>query len=423
MPAISEKIVAALPAPASGNKLHYFSGAVLQGKRAPSGFAVRVTAAGTKSFVWFHRVNGRPYLETIGRWDENSKGGGLTVLRAIIAAKARADEVHAGSADVRPSRTRTIEDGRESVGETVADMLDKYTARYVEKDAKLRSADTIKRTLDRLVKPAIGKIGVYELRRSSVMDMLDEITDEHGPVMADRTLAYVRQACNWRAARDDKFTPPIVRGMARTKTKERARDRILSDDEIRALWSALDTIPYPGSFARLVRFLLLTACRCSEAGDMRWDEIDGDTWTIPAARYKSKHDHHIPLTAAMRKLIGERPADITAAPYVFSATGGVERFGGASRGQNKLRAKLGSPDWTLHDLRRTARSLMSRAKVSSDIAERCLGHAMPGVRGTYDRHSYHAEKLDAFKKLDALVTRIVRSSGKNVVEFRKARSQ
>src|SRR5580704_4566471 len=81
---ISEKVVAALPIPPSGNKLHYFSGATLQGKKAPSGFAVRVTSAGTKSFVWFHRVAGKPYLETLGRWDENSKGGDLTVLSAIV---------------------------------------------------------------------------------------------------------------------------------------------------------------------------------------------------------------------------------------------------------------------------------------------------------------------------------------------------
>src|SRR5258705_13294119 len=86
MPAISEKIVANLPLPASGNKLHYFSGATLQGKKAPSGFAVRCTAGGTKSFALFNRVNGKPYLPTLGRWVGNDGGGTLTVRDAIIAA-------------------------------------------------------------------------------------------------------------------------------------------------------------------------------------------------------------------------------------------------------------------------------------------------------------------------------------------------
>src|ERR1700693_4751275 len=96
MPAISEKIVANLPLPASGNKLHYFSGATLQGKKAPSGFAVRVTAAGTKSFVWFHRVDGKPYLETLGRWDANQGGGTLTVRDAIVKCDERAKAVAKG---------------------------------------------------------------------------------------------------------------------------------------------------------------------------------------------------------------------------------------------------------------------------------------------------------------------------------------
>src|SRR6516164_2138184 len=155
MPNISEKIVSALPTPEKGNKLHYFSGATLQGKKAPSGFAVRVTAAGTKSFVWFHRVSGRPYLETIGRWDENGKGGSMTVLASIIAAKARAAEVADKTADVRPERTRRMQDGDKPAGETVGSVLDAYVA-YTERAGKLRSVGAIKSAFNRLVKPRIG---------------------------------------------------------------------------------------------------------------------------------------------------------------------------------------------------------------------------------------------------------------------------
>jgi integrase len=76
------------------------------------------------------------------------------------------------------------------------------------------------------------------------------------------------------------------------------------------------------------------------------------------------------------------------------------------------------PRWTLHDLRRTARSLMSRASVPSDHAERCLGHVLPGIRGTYDRHEYLAEKRHAFAALAALVERIVNPPTANVVALR-----
>jgi integrase len=425
MSAISEKIVASLPAPATGNRLHYFSGATLQGKRAPSGFAVRVTAAGTKSFVLFYRRDGRQYLDTIGRWDENAKGGGLTVLRAIVAAKARADAIH-GGADARPARTRTIEDGNKPAGETIGSLLDEFVERYVEKDAKLRSADHIKSAFDRLVKPAIGKVGIYDLRRSALVRLLDKIADEQGPVMADHTLQFLSKAFSWRAARDDDFMSPVVKGMRRTKSAERARDRVLADDEIRDIWSALDGMPRPACYARFVRFLLHTASRRNEAAFMQWDEIDRDVWTIPGARYKTKRDHVVPLTATMLKLIGDRPADITKYPFVFSSTSGERAFRSEGRAKGALEKKIAElrkgggreamPQWQLHDLRRTARSLMSRAGVLPDHAERAIGHTINGVRGVYDRHEYLDEKRKAFEALGRQIDRILNPT-KNVTDM------
>jgi integrase len=418
MTTISEKAVAQLPAPAKGNKLHYFSGATLQGKNAPSGFAVRVTSAGTKSFVWFHRVAGKPYLETLGRWDENAKGGNLTVLAAIIEAKKREQAIGIKGDDPRPKRTRRLEDGNKPEGETVGAMLDEFVQRYVEKEGKLRSADAIKRTFERLVKPAIGDLGVYELRRSHVVKMLDAVADERGPVMADRTLALVRKAFNWRAARDDDFHPPVAKGMARTKPKERARARILSDVDIRDLWAALDTIAEPACYPAFVRALLITATRRDEAARMRWDEIDGDIWTIPAARYKTKTDHDIPLTEKAHALIGNRPKDYAKRPFVFSTTDGKKPFSGYSKAKAALDKKIADlrvkaerdpiEPWTLHDLRRTARSLMSRAGVPTDHAERALGHVIAGVRSVYDRHEYLAEKKKAFEALETLVAQILK---------------
>ena len=115
------------------------------------------------------------------------------------------------------------------------------------------------------MKPRIGKLSIYEFRRSHVNKMLDEIEDANGPVMADRTLAYLRKAFNWYAARDDQFNVPVVRGMARIKPKERARTRVFSDDEIRIIWPVFDEV---GTFGALVKMLLLTAQRRDEVAHM-----------------------------------------------------------------------------------------------------------------------------------------------------------
>src|SRR5580704_4106301 len=133
MQQLSEKAVAALPVPDSGNKVHWFSGATLQGKKAPAGFGVRVTAGGTKSFVLFHRVDGRKYLETLGRWDENAQGGTLTVRDAIVRADRLAKDIKNGRReDPRPERTRRLQDGDNPDGLDVAGLLDRFIERYVE---------------------------------------------------------------------------------------------------------------------------------------------------------------------------------------------------------------------------------------------------------------------------------------------------
>jgi integrase len=448
MQQISEKIVAAIDVPAKGNKVHFFSGATLQGKKAPAGFGVRVTAGGTKSFVLFHRVDGRKYLETLGRWDENPQGGTLTVRDAIVRADKLAKDIKNGRReDPRPDRTRRLEDGNNPEGLKIGGaydpeaeeddreqkhpgLLDMFVERYCRKEKELKSADQYASTFRRLVAPDVGDLPVFgegRLRRSHIVDMLDEIEDESGPVMADRTLAYVRKAFNWFAARNEDFTNPIVKGLRSVGTN--SRDRILNDEELRDLWAALDVAEnVPACYPRFVKSLLLTTTRRSEAALMHTRELDGDEWTIPAERYKTGIDHLIPLSAAARELIGEKPDGANGNSwFVFTTTHGAKGFSGFSKCKRQLdktiaeiRARDGRepmPHWVLHDLRRTGRSLMSRAGVPSDHAERCLGHVIGGVRGVYDRHEYLDEKRDSFEKLAGLVALIL-SPQPNVTPMR-----
>lgn len=438
MQQISEKVVAGLPTPATGNRVFYFSGATLQGKKAPAGFGVRVTAGGTKSFVLFHRVDGRKYLETLGRWDENPQGGTLTVRDAIIRADKLAKDLKNGRReDPRPERTRRLEDGDNPEGLKIggaydpdadeADreqkhpgMLDMFVERYCRKEAALKSADQYASTFRRLVAPDIGDLPVFgegRLRRSHVVDMLDEIEDESGPVMADRTLAYLRKAFNWFAARNEDFTNPIVKGIRTVGNN--ARDRVLSDEELRDLWAALEKLEdVPACYPQFVKSLLLTATRRNEAALMHSSELDGTDWTIPADRYKTGIDHVIPLSVAARELIGGKPEGAKGNSwFVFTTTAGAKGFTGFSKAKRELDKAIAKirteaerepmQHWVLHDLRRTGRSLMSRAGVPADHAERCLGHVIGGVRGVYDRYSFLEEKREAFKKLAGLVDLIL----------------
>src|SRR5262249_35751891 len=155
----------------------------------------------------------------------------------------------------------------------------------------------------------------------------------------------------------------------------------------------------------LIHFLLLTAARRSEAAGMRWDEVAHGVWTLPARRSKNKTDVPRPLCQAAQALLNAQPR-YSGCEYVFTnnGTAAIQSFSGAKK---KLDNVSGVTGWRLHDLRRTARSLLSRAGIHPDLAERCLGHAIGGVRGVYDRHQYVGEMRHAFEALAALIARLV----------------
>jgi integrase len=202
--------------------------------------------------------------------------------------------------------------------------------------------------------------------------------------------------------------------MARTKGKERARQRILSDEEIRKIWTVASQAE--GSFPALVKFLLLTGARRGEAADMTWEELKGGDWELPAAHNKTGLNLVRPLSEAALDVIQSQRCE--GSRFVFTATKGL-RIVSFSKRKAGFDKASGTSGWTLHDLRRTARSLLSRAGVSSDHAERCLGHVIGGIQGIYDRHEYYEEKKRAYEALAAQIELIVSPPKGNITLLRK----
>jgi integrase len=379
------------------------------------GFVARRLPSGAVTYGFRYRDRARKQ-----RWLPLGLHGQITPDQARDLAKKRAGEV---ADDRDPQAERSAQ--RAAAAKTVDSVLDQFLAVYVNAERSLRTAKQIENAFNLYVRPRVGSQSIYSLRRSDIVEMLDEVAVTHGLVTADRALAYLRKAFNWHAVRDDDFRSPIVRGMAKTKPKERARDRVLSDDEIRDLWMALDELTgVQVRYPEFVRTLLLTAARRGEVMRMRWEEIDGDMWVIPAERSKNGIENAVPLTAPVKALLGHTQKS----GFVFSSDGGVHPLGGHSKPKAVMDAKLAEvrkrnkrppmKPWVQHDLRRTARSLMSRAGVVSDHAERVIGHAIPGVRGVYDRYAYLDEKRDGLERLAALIDRILHPAGA-VVKFPK----
>jgi integrase len=377
------------------------------------GFGLMVTANGHSSYVVQYRATGRSRRMHLK--------AGLTLTAARKEAKAILGAVARGGDPLTARRKAERADSN-----TLKAVVEEY---LVRDGTRLRTIGQRRASFERHVLPKLGDRQIGDITRTDIVRLLDHIADWTGAPMADHVLAYLRRVMTWHASRSDDFRSPIVRGMARTRPGQRRRQRVLSDDELKAVWWAAEGSP--SAFGYLVQFLLLTATRRTEAAAMRRSEVIGDEWIIPPARYKTGLELVIPLSSAAQAVLAAVPR-IGTSSFVFT-TDGKHPISGFSKFKRKFDAKVlaelrkDNPDaelprWTLHDLRRTARSLMSRAGVASDHAERCLGHVLPGIRGTYDRHEYLNEKRYAFEALAALIDRIVNPAD-NIVALSESRAK
>ena len=347
-----------------------------------------VQPTGAKVFAVRYRFDGRPRKLTLQP--------GISLAAARKEAADALYQVQQGS-DPAEAKSRA----REERSAAAANTLEAVAAEFFRRDgAKLRTARDWQRDLARLAFPTLGNRPIASIRRKEIVRLLDDIEDNNGQGQADTILAIVRRIMNWHATRDDDFRSPIVRGMRRYK--EPPRERVLDDDELRAVWRAADSTS--GPFGYCIKFLLLTACRRDEATHLPWHEIVGDDWFLPADRNKTKVTLKRPLSRATLAVLNKAPR-IAGSDFVFSSDGGW--LGGITRRKREFDKSCGVSGWTLHDLRRTSRSLMSRSKTISEHAERCLGHTIPGVEGVYNRYPYRDEMLLAYEKLATLIRQIV----------------
>jgi integrase len=364
-----------------------------------SGHYVRVHPSGAKSFVAAVYPGGKQQWITLGSSSQ------IGIEEARTQAREAMKRVKAGLTAIAPPPVTP-----KSFGEVANTWLD----RVVRANGYRSEYETV-RLLKTHVLPKWASTPFIAIRRSDVTWLLDAIESTNGANQADQVLKIISAIMHWFAGRDDDYVPAVTKKMRRVSIKENARDRVLTDEELRTVWRAAQRL---GPYGAIVQLALLTGQRREKIVTMRWADIAADgVWTIPQARREKGNGGALALPALALDIVRSQPPQGDS-PYVFPASRGPGPIRGLTHAKEALDAEVGIAPWVFHDLRRTSRSLMGRAKVLPHIAERVLGHTVKGVEGVYDRFEYLDEKGDALALLAGLIERVLDPRA-NVVALRR----
>jgi len=375
------------------------------------GLAVRVTASGGKSFLAQYTFAGGKRRIPLGGCDAVSLADARDAVRTIAGLVAQGrDPAAERKAAAAESRQKAARDGF-----TLERLLEDWQSLHLVNKRPNYSAEAVRAmrfTFARqLTSPAA------DLTRSAVVKILDDLTRRGSAAMSARTAAYGRAAFTWAMKRGTLDVNPFA-NLPVTPTEK--RDRVLTDDELTALWRATEG---GGSFERIVRMLLLTGQRREEVGGLSWEEISDNvaSWTIPSSRTKNGAPHVVPLSDRARAIIGKKKGK----GLVFIGRGDGA-FNGYSKSKaaldarmfadmKELAAKRGADlpatlaPWRLHDIRRTVATGLQRLGVRLEVTEAVLNHVSgtrAGIVGVYQRHDYAEEKRAALDAWAAHVTSI-----------------
>jgi integrase len=382
------------------------------------GFGVRVSETGQKTFILIARFPGspNPTRRAIGGYPS------LSLEKARERARRWRDLVRQGiDPKAEEDRLRRLELRKQKT--TFAAVADEYLERHVK--GQRRASDTEREIRKELI-AHWGERPIASITREDVVLLVDAVARRPAPYLAHLVLSHARSLFNWAINRGtygletspcDRIKPATLIG------PREARQRVLSDAELAALWNGSEALGYP--FGPLYQLLLLTGARKSEVSDARWREFDltKRVWTVPPERFKSNASHLVPLSDAAVAIIGALPH--FKGDHLFTTTYGDKPISGFSKGKDRLDKLMGEqlgstpPPWVIHDIRRTVRTRLASLRVPDLVAEMVIGHGRKGLQRVYDQHTYETEIREALELWAARLRDIITPPPENVVRMRE----
>ena len=363
-------------------------------------FGLRVSPKNKRTwFVMYQNEQGKVKRFSLGTYPEVSLKDARKAASDVMA------KVHDGSDPMGDKEARRT-------APRMTDLWTAYQGALSMKSKNKVSSTTYEehRRWNTVISPAIGHMKVEDITPGIISNLLDQVA-RRAPVSANRLYTLLRIMFKAGLAKSWITIHPM-QWLDKPGGSEPPRKRVLTDDEIHILWPCFDKVR-PNSRDAL-KLGLLTAQRPGEILSMRWEEVDLDKAIWRQENTKNGSTNLVPLSPQVIKILVARKADNqTKTGWVFPSA--YNRSRGATEGKTrstkaariKLKQLSGIQDWTAHDLRRTARTLMSRLNIKQHIRERVLNHTQGGVVGVYDQHDYLHEKADALNKLGQEIDRIL----------------
>ncbi len=366
---------------------------------------VQPRPSGSMSWAVRTKVDGKSAKITLGRYDD--EGSGLERIerpsskQALNISQARelAQRVIADAQrghDPRQSKTDRI---------SLNYWLDEFvkTARstgFKGRAVKASTADEYERIIETDIKPNWKHVS--DIRTLDYRDV-EKLIDKINIGARRNAFALLSTFFRWKAV--IRVIGLNVIDLAHAPAKPQSRDRVLSHDEIKAVWKAATACYYP--FEPIVKLLLLTGQRRDEIANLKWSELSEtlDLITFEGSRTKNNRAHVLPLPPLATSILKELPKIAVShdkmSEYVFT-TIGTAPFSGFSNGKIALDKHCDPklPDWHLHDLRRTCATELAKLGIKQEVTEAILNHKsgkVSGVAAIYNRHEYQDEKAEALK--------------------------
>jgi integrase len=386
-------------------------------KKIPE-FGIRVSPKGKKTWFVFYRFAGKRRRMNLGRYPDVS----LEEARKK-AGKARAD-VSDGKDPVQQKKLQQAEQKREMLGMKNFAQLGKQ---YVDEYAKVhkRSWKEDERIINKLLAPEFGNLNVKEISRSHVRTFLRGMAAKT-PTQANRTRACLSKIFNW--AIDEEIIEMDSNPTSRISSpggKEKPKERNLNDDELKAVWHALEK--ETSQAKDVLRLILLTGQRPGEAMGMRWDEINSNEalWTIPGARTKNQLPNVVPLSTQSLQILErhreeqekqqkkwqKRGLKVEDSTFVFPnkrLTKHAEApITHVRKATGRIWRALSMEPFSAHDLRRTCATRLGQMQVPGHVIARILNHKQTDITTlVYNQYEYLKEKREALESLGARIAKL-----------------